>query len=131
MLVGRNHLRSKEYDLKVKKCLLGLSQRCADQVADLAELMLGGVVAASLGGAGDCACFYLIGFASSRCVGRALTVGLRLMSINASSVPMTLLFGTAGAVVEVSVVFWTVGLAVGAGARFAWLLRPELTDSRV
>ncbi len=58
-------------------------------------------------------------------------LGLRLMSINASSVVMPLLFGTAGAVVGVSVVFWTVGLAVGAGARFAWLLRPELADSRV
>lgn len=51
-------------------------------------------------------------------------LGLRLMSINASSVLMPLLFGTAGAVVGVSVVFWTVGLAVGAGARSAWLLRP-------
>lgn len=51
-------------------------------------------------------------------------LGLRLMSINASSVLMPLLFGTAGAVVGVSVVFWTVGLAVGAGARPAWLLRP-------
>nr|WP_269813978.1 MFS transporter [Rhodoferax ferrireducens] len=53
-------------------------------------------------------------------------LGLRLMSINASSVLMPLLFGTAGAVVGVSVVFWTVGLAVGAGARPAWLLRPGL-----
>jgi sugar phosphate permease len=51
-------------------------------------------------------------------------LGLRLMSINASSVLMPLLFGTAGAVVGVSVVFWSVGLAVGAGARFAWQLRP-------
>jgi dipeptide/tripeptide permease len=48
------------------------------------------------------------------------------MSINASSVLMPLLFGTAGAVVGVSVVFWTVGLAVGAGARPAWLLRPTV-----
>lgn len=51
-------------------------------------------------------------------------LGLRLMAINASSVLMPLLFGTAGAVVGVSVVFWSVGLAVGAGARPAWLLRP-------
>ncbi|MFT6591006.1 MAG: MFS family permease [Rhodoferax sp.] len=51
-------------------------------------------------------------------------LGLRLMTINASSVLMPLLFGTAGAVVGVSVVFWTVGLAVGAGARSAWRLRP-------
>lgn len=53
-------------------------------------------------------------------------LGLRLMAINASSVLMPLLFGTAGAVVGVSVVFWSVGLAVGAGARPAWLLRPTL-----
>jgi MFS family permease len=51
-------------------------------------------------------------------------LGLRLMTINASSVLMPLLFGTAGAVVGVSVVFWTIGLAVGAGARSAWRLRP-------
>ena len=51
-------------------------------------------------------------------------LGLRLMTINASSVLMPLLFGTAGAVVGVSVVFWSVGVAVGAGARLGWLLRP-------
>ena len=51
-------------------------------------------------------------------------LGLRLMTINASSVMMPMLFGTAGAVVGVSVVFWTVGLAVGVGARTAWRLRP-------
>ncbi len=51
-------------------------------------------------------------------------LGLRLMAINASSVVMPLLFGTAGAVVGVQVVFWSVGLAVGSGAWPAWLLRP-------
>jgi MFS family permease len=51
-------------------------------------------------------------------------LGLRLMAINASSVVMPLLFGTAGAAVGVSLVFWSVGLAVAAGARPAWLLRP-------
>lgn len=51
-------------------------------------------------------------------------LGLRLMTINASSVMMPMLFGTAGAVVGVSVVFWTVGLAVGVGARTAWRLKP-------
>jgi hypothetical protein len=35
-----------------------------------------------------------------------------------------MLFGTVGAVVGVSVVFWSVGVLVGAGARPAWLLRP-------
>ena len=54
--------------------------------------------------------------------GQAL--GLRLMSINLSSVVMPMLFGTAGLVVGVSVVFWTVGLAVGLGARAAWNMRP-------
>ena len=54
--------------------------------------------------------------------GQAL--GLRLMSINLSSVLMPMLFGTAGMVVGVSVVFWTVGAAVGMGARAAWHLRP-------
>lgn len=54
--------------------------------------------------------------------GQAL--GLRLMSINFSSVVMPMLFGTAGLVVGVSVVFWTVGIAVGLGARAAWRLRP-------
>jgi hypothetical protein len=35
-----------------------------------------------------------------------------------------MLFGSAGAVVGVSVVFWTVGAMVGAGAHLAWRLRP-------
>jgi MFS family permease len=51
-------------------------------------------------------------------------LGLRLMAINASSVLMPILFGTAGAVVGVSVVFWFVGCAVGVGARLAWQLEP-------
>lgn len=51
-------------------------------------------------------------------------LGFRLMAINASSVLMPLLFGSAGAVMGVSLVFWTVGAAVAAGARSAWHLRP-------
>ncbi len=51
-------------------------------------------------------------------------LGFRLMAINASSVLMPMLFGTAGAVVGVSVVFWTVGAGVAVGARSAWRLRP-------
>ena len=51
-------------------------------------------------------------------------LGLRLMTMNASSVLMPLLFGTAGAMVGISLVFWCVGLAVSAGARTAWKLRP-------
>lgn len=52
-------------------------------------------------------------------------LGLRLMAMNASSVLMPMLFGTVGAAVGLSLVFWTVGLGVGAGARFAWQLRPQ------
>jgi MFS family permease len=51
-------------------------------------------------------------------------LGLRLMMINASSVLMPILFGAAGTALGVSVVFWTVGAAVGSGARQAWGLRP-------
>lgn len=51
-------------------------------------------------------------------------LGLRLMSLNGSSVLMPLLFGSIGAVVGVSIVFWVVGAAVGLGSRAAWKLRP-------
>lgn len=51
-------------------------------------------------------------------------LGLRLMSINASSVLMPMVFGAAGAVAGVSPVFWVVGAAVGWGSRAAWKLRP-------
>lgn len=51
-------------------------------------------------------------------------LGLRLMAMNASSVVMPMLFGTVGAAVGLSLVFWTVGVTVGAGARLAWRLRP-------
>ena len=50
-------------------------------------------------------------------------IGLRLTTINFSSVVMPLLFGGAGAVVGVSVVFWTVGAMVALGAHSAWRLR--------
>jgi len=46
-------------------------------------------------------------------------LGLRLITINASSVAMPLFFGSLGAVVGVSALFWTVGLVVGAGSRLA------------
>jgi MFS family permease len=51
-------------------------------------------------------------------------LGLRLMAINASSVAMPMLFGTAGAAVGVAGVFWVVGATVGLGCRLAWGLRP-------
>ncbi|WP_319245162.1 MFS transporter [uncultured Propionivibrio sp.] len=53
-------------------------------------------------------------------------LGLRMMSINASSVLMPLLFGSAGAVVGVKAVFWAVGSTVGMGARLAWGMRPRV-----
>ena len=56
-------------------------------------------------------------------------LGLRLMSLNGSSVLMPMLFGTLGAVVGVSVVFWVVGAVVGLGARSAWQLRPAAAHS--
>jgi MFS family permease len=52
-------------------------------------------------------------------------LGLRLMSINASSVLMPSLFGAAGAIAGVAPVFWVVGASVGMGARMAWGLRPH------
>ncbi len=52
-------------------------------------------------------------------------LGLRLMSINASSVLMPMLFGAAGAVAGVSPVFWVVGASVALGAPSAWRLRPR------
>jgi MFS family permease len=57
-------------------------------------------------------------------------LGLRLMSINASSVLMPMLFGAAGAMAGVAPVFWVVGVAVGSGARAAWHLRPGLVHSK-
>ncbi|MEZ7848097.1 MAG: MFS transporter [Polaromonas sp.] len=56
-------------------------------------------------------------------------LGLRLMAINASSVIMPLLFGTAGAIIGVAGVFWIIGTVVGAGARAAWLLKDRLPAS--
>ena len=57
-------------------------------------------------------------------------LGLRLMAINASSVLMPLLFGTAGAVIGIGGVFWVTGALVGLGSRAAWLLRPGQTTTR-
>ena len=50
-------------------------------------------------------------------------LGLRLMAINASSVVMPILFGSAGAFGGVAVVFWATGTIVGLGSRAAWLLK--------
>ena len=50
-------------------------------------------------------------------------LGLRLMSINVSSVLMPLVFGTVGAAIGVTSVFWAVGAMVGCGARAGWKLK--------
>ena len=55
-------------------------------------------------------------------------LGLRLMAINASSVVMPILFGSAGAIGGVAVVFWATGCVVGLGSRAAWLLRAGKTS---
>jgi MFS family permease len=53
-------------------------------------------------------------------------LGLRAMAINGSSVVMPLLFGSAGALVGVTGVFWAVGTVVGLGSRLAWAMgRPR------
>jgi MFS family permease len=57
-------------------------------------------------------------------------LGLRLLTLNASSVAMPLMFGSVGAVVGVSLVFWTVGAAVGCGSRAAWGLKAGLRPRR-
>lgn len=50
-------------------------------------------------------------------------LGLRLMTINASSVVMPMMFGALGASVGVSGVFWLVSLSVASASRLAWQLR--------
>ncbi|SFU35056.1 Predicted arabinose efflux permease, MFS family [Polaromonas sp. YR568] len=53
-------------------------------------------------------------------------LGLRLMAINASSVVMPMLFGSAGALVGIAGVFWATGAVVGFGSRAAWLLKDSM-----
>ena len=50
-------------------------------------------------------------------------LGIRLMTINAMSVLMPLLFGSAGALIGIAGVFWITAALVGAGSRVAWGLR--------
>lgn len=54
-------------------------------------------------------------------------IGLRLMTINASSVLMPMIFGSAGAVIGISGVFWVIGGVVAVGTRSAWKLRADKT----
>ena len=50
-------------------------------------------------------------------------LGLRLMTLNASSVAMPMLFGAAGALIGVAGVFWVVGGVVATGTRAVWGLK--------
>jgi MFS family permease len=50
-------------------------------------------------------------------------LGLRLMTINASSVAMPMLFGSLGAIIGIGGVFWVVGGVVALGARATWGLK--------
>ncbi|MFS2054065.1 MFS transporter, partial [Variovorax sp. CT11-76] len=50
-------------------------------------------------------------------------LGLRLMTINASSVAMPMLFGSLGALIGIGGVFWVVGGVVALGARATWGLK--------
>lgn len=53
-------------------------------------------------------------------------LGLRLMTINASSVAMPMLFGSLGALIGMAGVFWVMSATVMAGSRGVWGLRlPE------
>ena len=55
-------------------------------------------------------------------------LGLRLMTINASSVLMPMLFGSAGGFIGIAGVFWATGVLVGAGSRLAWLLKDSMAS---
>jgi MFS family permease len=50
-------------------------------------------------------------------------LGLRMISVNVSSILTPLVFGTVGAAIGVASVFWVVGVMVAGGTRAAWRLR--------
>lgn len=50
-------------------------------------------------------------------------LGLRLMTINASSVAMPMLFGSLGALIGIAGVFWVVGGVLALGAKATWGLK--------
>jgi predicted MFS family arabinose efflux permease len=50
-------------------------------------------------------------------------LGLRMMSVNVSSILTPLVFGTVGAAIGVASVFWAVGVTVACGTRAAWKLK--------
>jgi MFS family permease len=55
-------------------------------------------------------------------------LGLRVMTLNASSVAMPMLFGAAGALIGVAGVFWVVGGVVALGTRSVWGLQVPRRD---
>ncbi|MBT2322579.1 MFS transporter [Variovorax paradoxus] len=55
-------------------------------------------------------------------------LGLRLMTINASSVAMPMLFGSVGALIGIAGVFWLVGGVVALGTRAVWGLQLPARD---
>jgi MFS family permease len=60
--------------------------------------------------------------------GQAL--GLRMMAINASSVMMPMIFGSLGAALGISALFWGVGVLVGGASRLPWLLGRDSFSER-
>ena len=50
-------------------------------------------------------------------------LGLRLMSVNLSSILMPMVFGSVGAAIGVASVFWAVGATAALGTRAAWKLK--------
>ena len=52
-------------------------------------------------------------------------LGLRMMTVNASSFVMPMLFGSIGAIVGLSGLFWGIGSGVALGSRLAARLKPD------
>jgi predicted MFS family arabinose efflux permease len=55
-------------------------------------------------------------------------LGLRMISVNVSSILTPLVFGTVGAAIGVASVFWVVGAMVASGTRAAWRLRGRMAE---
>ncbi|MDR2614237.1 MAG: MFS transporter [Candidatus Accumulibacter sp.] len=53
-------------------------------------------------------------------------LGLRMISVNVSSILTPLVFGTVGAAIGVASVFWVVGTMVASGVRAAWQLKERV-----
>lgn len=57
-------------------------------------------------------------------------LGLRMMSVNLSSIVAPLVFGVVGSIVGVASVFWAVGATVGCASPAAWKLKAWTHDKR-